>query len=515
MEREANTNSSAAMQTHVDTSIPSPGDEVLSAIRLLNKDEDNNLDFHFRETIETYPDEVNEETAMRKYIRDNCHEGVFFLDDDQERCKYGPAIHIPSRKYAGYRAPRQFTVSNGDRNFLFYSKKLSLRDVDRPRRDPDIIAAAHPSERGWNLARTHPRHISKLAQEVRDLIWKFVLTPQNGSRLQPMTVTSNWKTEYRKATICYRLPSGYEWRGTDALSTLKFIDAKDEDGPYKEIRPVHRAVIDATLLRTCKDLYAEGNVIIYGQNEWYFSMVNPYRHSSPPSLIRKGDKYEYIDPEILYPNPAEPEYPTTLAFALKQIKDQVPFHELIGCVYYDFFLRFLHTIGCRNAYEIKTLRFGGICNLHTCYTGPNCFKECCVDLVMYLRFYIPFIKIFCPNWHPEGRPKSQEEAMLPFFLDDVRKLSSLKNLQVIDEDTDECPEFAHPTVDWFKDRAAEKAREDRRGYFRMQILEAKAKEENIHCGFCGEGHVWANCYNLCKFCGEFGHFSKTCPNTDG
>jgi hypothetical protein len=41
---------------------------------------------------------------------------------------------------------------------------------------------------------------------------------------------------------------------------------------------------------------------------------------------------------------------------------------------------------------------------------------------------------------------------------------------------------------------------------------AIARQKSLCCGFCGEQHIWEECYNLCNFCGGFGHFRKACPD---
>ncbi|KAG4418384.1 hypothetical protein IFR04_008451 [Cadophora malorum] len=226
------------------------------------------------------------------------------------------------------------------------------------------------------------------------------------------------------------------------------------------------------------------------------------------------------------------DYISTVATALKDIRDHKSFHELPGFVYYDRFLRFLNTIGPLNTSCIKVRRFGGVCMRHRYCRQDTCGKGCDVDLMDCLRAFIPFINRFCtgleklvlhtkedrhferdPSYQIDGMPKSREEAILPFLQNEVRQLSTLKELEVYDGFGSKSLDYAKPTMDWFKDRAAKKARKVREAHIRMQILKAQANEDNVHCAFCGEGHVWVDCYNLCKFCGDFGHFAKTCPHT--
>jgi hypothetical protein len=106
-------------------------------------------------------------------------------------------------------------------------------------------------------------------------------------------------------------------------------------------------------------------------------------------------------------------------------------------------------------------------------------------------------------------PPTFEDRLSQLLEKDIRKISSLKILEVLDAEGKQLT-VAELTVIWFKERAA------KRGHagFLADLAEQRStmvRENSLHCGFCGEGHVWAECYNLCNFCGGFGHFRKTCP----
>ena len=267
--------------------------------------------------------------------------------------------------------------------------------------------------------------------EILSLIYDFALKPSDGSPLEPMTITSNWKTEFR-ASSCHRQGQGrYD---TDCRSSVKWLDARDEAGDYKLIRPIRRAIIDVSFLRTSKAIYSLGIGRLFGSNDWHFSMVNLHRRASPPSLVRNGGEYAYIHPTVDYPKTTDEGYTATVTTALKDIRDQSPLRELPGFVYYDRFLRFLHTIGPKNASRMKVLRFGGVCMRHMYCPQETCRKECDVDLIGCLRAYIPFIKRFCtgleklvlhtkedkrfehdPSCYSDSMPKSREEAILSFL----------------------------------------------------------------------------------------------------
>jgi hypothetical protein len=108
-----------------------------------------------------------------------------------------------------------------------------------------------------------------------------------------------------------------------------------------------------------------------------------------------------------------------------------------------------------------------------------------------------------------GTPPTFEDRLLQILEKEIRTISSLKVLEVLDAEGKKLA-LAEPTVMWFKERARKRAHEK----FLANLAEQRAtmvRENKLHCGFCGEGHVWAKCYSLCNFCGGFGHFRKECP----
>lgn len=74
----------------------------------------------------------------------------------------------------------------------------------------------------------------------------------------------------------HRLRPGYKIDGKDGYVVRKSrISRNDKHGPYIELRNIITKPIDATVLRTCKTLGAEGSKILYGKNEFtFFSTTN-------------------------------------------------------------------------------------------------------------------------------------------------------------------------------------------------------------------------------------------------
>jgi hypothetical protein len=262
---------------------------------------------------------------------------------------------------------------------------------------------------------------------------------------------------------------------------------------------------------------------LYSKNTFYFLMCNGTVHRSPPTLL--------LDGTTIRPNPAKPRPASdtqtlqTIQNGISEIQNQFDYTSLSGWVYYDPFLRFLHSIGPKNFSLIKSLKFSGIVKLHIC-GGDRCRSKCADDLVACLEVYISIIISLLPNLSKmtiyaarDQLPGPQnlvtgktaptfEERLLKLLEKEIRKISSLKILEVLDAEGEKLS-LAEPTVMWFKERAAKRAHEK----FLANLAEQRAtlvRENNLHCGFCGECHVWAECYNLCNFCGDFGHFRKEC-----
>jgi len=159
--------------------------------------------------------------------------------------------------------------------------------------------------------------------------------------------------------------------------------------------------------------------------------------------------------------------------------------------------------------------------LHTCQ--GTCSVLCEDDLVGSIRLYIKLIKKFCPGleklticaslhefaWphaDPEGL-QTEHEAVLSLLENEIREIDSLKELIVLGAG-DHILEIAKEACKWFSER-------DRQRIIRVikkEQAKAVLKEggnSGTGCEFCGEGHSWAECYNLCD-CGEYGHLLKDC-----
>jgi len=72
--------------------------------------------------------------------------------------------------------------------------------------------------------------------------------------------------------------------------------SQDDDGPYTELRDVHRALIDAVCLRTNHKIYDTYINLLYSTNNFYFSMVNTSTHRSPPTMLPKGKDFKVWRP---------------------------------------------------------------------------------------------------------------------------------------------------------------------------------------------------------------------------
>jgi hypothetical protein len=256
------------------------------------------------------------------------------------------------------------------------------------------------------------------------------------------------------------------------MSTVR-VHRQDANGPYTAIHRIYRKPIDSSFLRTSEEIHRIGNKILYGGNDFFFPMSNPSLHRSPPSLLAKR--------KVWRPSPHKPsihgDWKTQVAQVITQVERNVPICVLRGWAYYDPFLRFLYTIGPKNAALLKSLKFSGRVKLHLCEIDcGDGFRQCDDDLILSIRLYIPFIKKFCTGlekltlyverddvpilnmaFYPEDTPLTEEEAMMPLLEKDVRDISTLKEIAVLRGGYDLVKnnwnlDFVEPAMQWFKER---------------------------------------------------------------
>jgi len=251
------------------------------------------------------------------------------------------------------------------------------------------------------------------------------------------------------------------------------IPRQDDDGAYTEFRDVHRALIDAACLRTNHKIYDTYINFLYSTNNFYFGMTKASVQRSPPTMLLKGKDFK-----VWRPRPYKPGFDAQgnadRALAISQISNQVYIKALSGWAYHDPFLRFLYTIGPKNAARLKHITFSGTVKIHTCRAwicGEHLI--CDDDLGSSLRNYIPFIIALCtglekltirakedenidPVFQPldVGMPATREDVLRPIFEKELRSITSLKKLEAVGrvEWEREGLEFADETIAWFENR---------------------------------------------------------------
>ncbi len=352
--------------------------------------------------------------------------------------------------------------------------------------------------------------------EIINQIFSFALVVPESFGLKPLTVTANCKENWQASDFCLSKVHNHK-RDFGYYQTLHGIRLEDDTGPYFKYQYVNRKPIDASLLRTNKQFYMWGINILYSQS-FLFGMVH-YRPEDDGISLINGKMHDPSTGLLSDPN-------TTI----NEIAKRVPLERLSGYNYYSPFARFLHKIGTENAARLKILKFEGIVELHN-------------PLAHYLKFpssentrwrlspvlmalYIPLIVEFCPHLESlviivfednicQNDPgcvtwETRDQALLR-VLEEVRKIPSLKVLEVFDDSdhTNTLP-IADETVEWLNNRSAERERRLRQDKWEDERVQKQLGETKVECDFCGEGHVWTECYNLCNFCGEYGHKRQDC-----
>ena len=200
----------------------------------------------------------------------------------------------------------------------------------------------------------------------------------NPATVQPRTAACNWKTyaeDPHYAINWSSTPLQMESRLSHCL--LRYPPGASRS-PWTiwELRNIERRPIDATMLRTCKKIHRVGTRILHSDNDFGFPMLNTAWKSSPPSIDAQD--------ELFRPNPCMPrinedygpvvtkgDRESIIDLGVTEIKDQVSLESLGGCIYYDPFLRWLYTIGPKNAALHKSLTFSGVIQLHRCSWTQN------------------------------------------------------------------------------------------------------------------------------------------------
>lgn len=352
-----------------------------------------------------------------------------------------------------------------------------------------------------------------------------MLTEAPPKSLQPSVISCNWVTCWNKPHVASGTSFDHIRPSTqDKPTQLAWIPRRDKYGAYSEIRHVFQAAIDATVLRTCKHFYHTGINMLYSKNTLSFYMPDRAWKESPPTLP-PGQLDVLFRPEP--GKPARDNWETETSRAIALIDSRVAAGQLPGYLFYDPFLRFIHFIGPKNSARIKSLEFNGFVKRHSC-SSKYCNKPSVEKFIPSICFYIPFIKRFCTGLEKlvlhaeedslvceEGPvapqdvvPATHAEAMIPLLENEIRTISTLKELEIRGSND---LSFAEPTITWLQERYARRIREALKREEEEKNLAEVVRSANIHCGFCGEGHVWAECHNLCNFCGGYGHFRKSCP----
>ncbi|TGO54117.1 hypothetical protein BCON_0112g00110 [Botryotinia convoluta] len=342
-----------------------------------------------------------------------------------------------------------------------------LKDVDRISNEIKEIRrllGTHQSEPGWNLPRSHRCHLLNFPKEILNMIFAYTLVAKGGAFVTLTVVTSNWCKSYSEADYRISFPDCPHYNsyksfesGSDVIlrKNVGHIPGIPVSSPYVELTRVLRPLIDATYLRTCKQIWELGSQILYADNAYNFKTTgNGIKiYDSPPSFIFEGSNYHWPSPdkptlsqEGIYDGSmvkklSARQYNSKVERVMNQIERGVPILKLEGCAYYDPFLRYLYTIRPQSRASIRTLRFTGAPKPHVREAqGCHCHG---VDLLLNMRIYIPFINRFCAgikklvldmdmdactNMGNLGNVvRSFDEVLIP-FLGELEKLQRVRDL---------------------------------------------------------------------------------------
>lgn len=335
--------------------------------------------------------------------------------------------------------------------------------------------------------------------EIINKILSFVLIVEEQGSLVPDTITCNLDRPllYRDPDYSVHFP---EYIGPICQSDPWFYSqyspqvrvkahslCKPETGSQELVKMnllVDDRFIDASCLRVCKDFYNLCSALLYRDNSFTFttyrSNIQSWGVESVCMVDKDKPRKRYQDAKFGKPNPSFlslNDWNHEIGKGISQIQDPSTVDRM-SWLYYDPFLRFLQTIGLKNAALLKTFQFTGMIRTtanpliggHDASPPPD-------DIRISLQIYVKFINQFCPgiqqitlNIHPEeGKDGKFEADLFPFLGDHIRELKTVKTLILRTIDGSEPDKYvpmkfslATETMQWFTERAARRAVEDRR-----------------------------------------------------
>ncbi|PVH82027.1 hypothetical protein DL98DRAFT_621636 [Cadophora sp. DSE1049] len=496
----------------------------------------NDVQYHKEEAQEEFPT-LGPDEALTAYAELHHTENLFFHGKDGNRCVWREDLRYSANLFFGTKE-----ISCGRNIYYFrWPNTKKLAGIDRPKNPELLKIVAHPSESGWNLPQSHKRYFLKFPPDLKHNP-QLHPRPEPDEELRPSTNTSNLKKRC-KFPDYHAMQEHWDLATYTSVISCPFMswtEMQDAEGSYTKLRHIYRKPIDATLLRINKFFNRVGRSMLYGDNVLSFEMTQKDWKRNPAYCRTIGTRHF-----IHNPNPQKPSLAAATLGGLNTadidaIRQGGSVYTLPGWLYHDRFLRCLHTIGPKNAAVIRTLKFRGIVKLHTC-NGYEGHGYCNDDLVYSLKFYVPFIKELCTGlealiieysnddhsvqFRTSSEPTTTEESLRPFLEHEIMQIQSLRVLQVTERNMYDTvtPDFAKPTIARVTDRA--KARTDAATKWDVYFLKLKTErgqkaklnianhgesDMKLSCGFCGEEHVSVECWNLCNYCGEFGHFRKGC-----
>ncbi|KAM0145934.1 hypothetical protein ACHAQE_011002 [Botrytis cinerea] len=472
-----------------------------------------------------YPDLTPQDALQKRVLARWIHKQWFMKDGMR---------HIICRdiEYHHYKAqPRlwknllRWRSTTDVQNYVdYWEYPVSLKEVDRVSKEARVAReeiGIHPSEGGWNLPRSHPRHLLNFPQEILDkIIGHNLIVGEDMGSLAPRPMTSNKNSDYQEAyyqiarppypgPVTQELPcNGYRVyafaekyrpsigmsgdtffeRGTQAIQKSEL---NDEAGPYIQMRNILRPMIDASCLRACKVFNGYGTEMLYRHNNFTF-VIPTYRYprtfmmydqdgprssSTTPKPDRHIDTVGALQPYR--------EWLAEVKNVVSQVKQSVSDKDLAGWAYQDPFVRFLYAIGPENAKLIKTLQFSGTLKSHHCGPENTRHRNCGEGFMLNFLIYLQFIRELCPrleklvlNIAPDVhrrydknealRWSSFRQTITPLLETHLRKLETVKTLVLCTRNEEKPTEQNHlyepmkfplavETCKWFEDRARVRA----------------------------------------------------------